>query len=210
MYHYEYVSKKIAAPYKQIVIEIIKEAQNMVRERFTFQFTFIGSSSRNMITCDKRTNVGFDFDVNIVVNDDDECFTAGEIRTILFNAFTSAARKYGYNSSENSSRVFTLKKADPLRHIIITSCDFAVVHYSRSSQQYIRFNKGNQGYTWEYQKMPYTELEERARALRRAGCWGEVRDNYLEKKNNNTDINKHSRSLYAEAVNECYHRYCAG
>lgn len=41
-------------------------------DEFTFQFTFIGSSSRNMITYDPTTNVGFDFDVNIAVNDDNE------------------------------------------------------------------------------------------------------------------------------------------
>ena len=67
MYHYEYVSKKQAAPYKAELIEIINKVQDEVRDDFTFQFTFIGSSSRNMITFDPTTNIGFDFDVNIEV-----------------------------------------------------------------------------------------------------------------------------------------------
>ena len=50
MYHFEYVSKKEAAPYKAELIEILHQVQDYVRDDFTFQFTFIGSSSRNMIT----------------------------------------------------------------------------------------------------------------------------------------------------------------
>ena len=44
-----YVSKKEAAPVKAELLDIIHEVQDIVRDDFTFQFTFIGSSSRNMI-----------------------------------------------------------------------------------------------------------------------------------------------------------------
>ena len=77
MYHFEYVSKKEAAPYKSQLIELLNRVQDYVRDEFTFQFTFIGSSSRNMITYDPTTNVGFDFDVNIAVNDGNERLLAG-------------------------------------------------------------------------------------------------------------------------------------
>ena len=50
MYHFKYVSKKEAAPYKTQLIELLNRVQDYVRGEFTFQFTFIGSSSRNMIT----------------------------------------------------------------------------------------------------------------------------------------------------------------
>lgn len=42
-----------------------KDASKVDRSDFTFQYTFIGSSSRNMITYDAKSNIGFDFDVNI-------------------------------------------------------------------------------------------------------------------------------------------------
>ena len=95
MYHFDYVSKKEAAPYKAGLIELLNKVQDYVRDEFTFQFTFIGSSSRNMITYDPKTNVGFDFDVNITVNDDDENYSAEELRTILHNAFTRFMTAYG-------------------------------------------------------------------------------------------------------------------
>ena len=70
MYHYEYVSKKIAKPYREEFLDIIHEIQDLLRDRFTFKYKFVGSSSRNMITCDFTTNKGFDFDVNLCVNDE--------------------------------------------------------------------------------------------------------------------------------------------
>lgn len=207
MYHYEYVKRKQAAPYKANLIEFIHKVQDEVRDYFTFQFTFIGSSSRDMITFDPTTNIGFDFDVNIEVNDDDENYTPKEIRTILCTAFSKLLLLYGYCKCVDSTRVITIKAIDFFNSRIIHSCDFAIVYNAGNRQQYIRYNKGTGTYTWEYQKQPYKELEKRADYLKKNGHWDEVRDKYLDKKNNNTNPNKHSRSLYAEAVNECYLRY---
>ena len=50
MFHYEYVSKKEAAPYRDEFLDITHEVQNQLRDKFTFSFDFIGSSARNMIT----------------------------------------------------------------------------------------------------------------------------------------------------------------
>lgn len=208
MYHYEYVSRKEAAPYKAELIEFLHKVQDCVRDRFTFDFKFIGSSSRNMITYDPTTNVGFDFDVNITVNDDEEEYSPEEIRTILHNAFSRFMSAYGYNKCEQSTRVISIKVIDPFRSRIVHSCDFAVVHEGRYGQQYIRFNKERNNYSWEYQKQSYRELESRAEALRKdSQLWDEVLDVYLDKKNYNNDLNKHSRSLYAETINECYRRH---
>ena len=80
MYHYEYVSRREAKPYKDEFIDIIHEIQNLLRDKFTFRYKFIGSSSRNMITCDFTTNKGFDFDVDFYINDDEEEYSAEEIK----------------------------------------------------------------------------------------------------------------------------------
>ena len=207
MHHFEYVSKSQAAPYKAKLIEIIHKVQDEVRNDFTFQFTFIGSSSRNMITFDSTTNKGFDFDVNIEVNDDDENFKPDEIRMILRNALTRISRQYGYDRCEDSTRVITIKTIDHWHSRVSHSCDFAIVYEGKAGQQYIRFNKETGNYTWEFQKQPNRELEKRADFLKKNDHWAEVRYVYLDKKNNNDDPNKHSRSLYAETINECYRRH---
>ena len=207
MYHFEYVSKKEAAPYKAELIEILHQVQDYVRDDFTFQFTFIGSSSRNMITYDPTTNIGFDFDVNITLNDDDEDYSPEEIRTILHNAFSRFMTAYGYNKCEQSTRVISIKVVDQWSSRVIRSCDFAVVYEGRNGQQYIRFNKERNYFSWEFQTQPYKELEFRADYLKENGHWNEVLEVYLDKKNNNYNPDKHSRSLYAETINECFRRH---
>ena len=202
MYHFDYVSKKEAQPFRTKLIHIIHEVQNEVREQFTFQFSFIGSSRRNMITVDSKTNKGFDFDVNIEVNDDEEEYTPKKLRNILRAAFDRVASSHGYSYCEDSTRVLTLRSKDSNY-----SCDFAIVHYSNNQQQYIRYNKKAGSYSWEFQKQSYKDLEKRSDILKRHGYWDEVRDIYLDKKNNNSNPDKRSRSLYAETINECYRRY---
>lgn len=86
MHNFTYVTKKEAAPIKATLIEVIKQVQDAVRDDFTFQYRFIGSSSRGMITQDTKSNIGFDFDVNIEVNDDNENYSPEEIRIIIRNA----------------------------------------------------------------------------------------------------------------------------
>ena len=202
MYHFEYVTKAEARPVWEEINEILREVQNQVREQFTFQFRFVGSFSRNMITCDRKSNIGFDFDVNIYVNDEEECFSAEDLRRILKRAIDRVARRYGYKDCEDSTRVLTMKMVDRSRRAIRHSCDFAIVWDSEDGQQYVRYNKKANYYSWEYQGGAFQNLEERMKWLKENGNWGELRDYYLEKKNTNQDPNKKSRSIFAEAVKE--------
>lgn len=207
MYDFKYVTRKKAAPYKKELIEIIKKVQDHVRDMFTFQFTFIGSSKRNMITYDPTANKGFDFDVNIEVNDDNEKYTPDKIRNTLRDALNCVVRDYGYSYCEDSTRVLTIKCINRFQSRIVHSCDFAIVRARVGRQQYIRYNKQDDTYTWEFQKQQYHELEKREEALKKKGFWDEVLGIYLDKKNSNMNHDKHSRALYAETINECYKRH---
>ncbi|MBQ9113920.1 MAG: hypothetical protein IJY05_03250 [Clostridia bacterium] len=203
MHDFRYVTKKKAAPVKENLIEIVHKVQDIVRTHFTFQFTFIGSSSRNMITYDAKSNIGFDFDINIEVNDDDEQYTAKEIRTIIHNAIDKVAPHYGYVFCEDSTRVLTIKEKDRRNARILHSCDFAIVNNCEDgNQQYIRFNKDQQYYSWEYQGEGFIALEEKIDWLKEEGYWKELTDYYIKKKNRNNNHNKHSRSIFAESINE--------
>ena len=203
MHDFRYVSKKTAAPVKEELLDIIHEVQDYVRDDFTFQYTFIGSSSRNMITYDAKSNIGFDFDVNIEVNDDDEKYTPKEIRTIIRNALDRVATKFGYDYCEDSTRVLTIKKKDRPNSRIIHSCDFAIVYNCEDGrQQYIRYNKDYHNYTWEYQGEGFDKLPEKIDWLKENDLWNDLKDYYIVKKNRNNNPDKHSRSIFAEAVAE--------
>lgn len=203
MHDFRYVTKKQAQPIKDELYQILYMVQDLVRDNFTFSFTPIGSSSRNMITCDAKSNIGFDFDINIEVNDDNEDFEPKEIRTIIRTAIDRVAPRYGYKSCKDSTRVLTIKKVNTFTSRIIHSCDFAIVYNCTDGrQQYIRFNKDNNHYSWEYQGKGFVGLEKKMDWLKRENLWGELQDYYIYKKNCNDNPDKHSRSIFAESINE--------
>ena len=146
MYHFKYVTKAEARKVREKLENLVHEVQDEVRDNFTLQYYFIGSSARNMITYDPATNIGFDFDVNLEVNDNEEQYSAKEIRQTLERAFQKVYGKYGYTHFENSKRVFTIKLYDPQKKKIMYSCDIAIVNNfideaGTAGQEYIAFNK---------------------------------------------------------------------
>lgn len=206
MKHYEYVSKNVARPYREEFEQIISELQNRLRSEFTLKKRFIGSSSRNMITFDPKTNKGFDFDVNLEMNETSDEYEPDDIYRMIFGALQSIASKKGFKVVQGT-RVITLKKVNMVKSKIEYSCDIAIVYnYEEDGycgQQYIRFNKKHGSYAWTDQPSPFL-LEDMVDEIRQNDMWNKVRKLYLYKKNTNMDSHKKSRLLYAEAVKEIY------
>ena len=206
MYHYEYVSKKIAKPYREEFLDIIHEIQDLLRDRFTFKYKFVGSSSRNMITCDFTTNKGFDFDVNLCVNDDEENYSAEEIKKEIMQAIDKVAPQRGFQYCDDSTRVITLKKRKSTVNGIEYSCDFCIVFEYEDKkgnrrQQYIRHQKQQQNYVWVDQPKTY-QLEDKVKWIKENNLWNDVLELYCYKKNTNQNQDKKSRALYAETIHE--------
>lgn len=211
MHDFVYVTKASARPVKNELLKIIREVQDIVRPHFTFQFKIVGSSSMNMITYDRKSNIGFDFDFNLEINDDEEEYNVAEIRHIIKNAIDQVAPRYGYNHCEDSTRVLTIKKVNTLTSKILHSCDFALVYNCGDGrQQYIRFNKERNNYTWEYQGKGFKNLENKITWLKANDYWRELQNYYLDKKNRNNNPDKHSRSILAESINEMYQKNQSG
>lgn len=207
MHDFVYVTKASSKPIKKELIQIIHEVQDLIKDYFTFQFKTVGSASMNMITFDRKSNIGFDFDFNLEINDDDEDYTPTEIRNIMRNAIDQVAPKYGYKNCEDSTRVLTIKKVNTFTSGILHSCDFALVYNCViGRQQYIRFNKKNGNYTWEFQGKGFKNLDNKITWLKQNGYWGELQNYYIDKKNINDNPDKHSRSILAESINEMYQK----
>lgn len=212
MYHFEYVTKSQAAPVKKELIAILNKVQNILRGHFTFQYFFIGSSSRNMITQDVQGNIGFDFDINLAINDSDNHYTPREIREMLKIAFDRVVRQYGYSPAEQSTRVLTIKFKDTAHSRIVHSCDIAIVcNYfdddDYEHQEYIHFDKKSNRYIWEERSDGYYELSDKEDWIKENNLQTDLREWYLWKKNTNTDPNNRSRAIYANAVHEICQKY---
>ena len=212
MYDFKYVNPKQLSSAKKELIQIIHSVQNEVRQYFTFQFYFVGSIERNMVTHDVKSNKGFDFDVDIHVNDDDSRYSAKEIKTKIMLALNKVVHSYGYDNAEDSTRVITIKVKDRKNSIILHSCDFAIVNdYTDDDgserQEYIHFHKKHKTYSWQKQPQGFYLLEEKAEWIKDCGYWQDVRELYLYKKNHNNNPHKHSRSIYAETIHEICQKY---
>lgn len=211
MYNFQYVNPKQLSSAKKDLIQIVHSVQNEVRQDFTFRFYFVGSVKRNMVTYDVKSNIGFDFDVNVYVNND--CiFSAKEIKTKIMLALNKVVHRYEYDNAEDSTRVITIKVKDKQNSIILHSCDFAIVNdyiddNGNERQEYIHFNKKQNEYYWQKQPQGFYLLDEKAKWIKDNGYWQEVRDLYLDKKNGNTDPHKHSRSIYAETIHQICQQY---
>jgi len=202
MHNFQYVPQSVTKPVRLELEQLIKDVQEFVKNDFTFRFDIVGSAKRNMITCDVDSNIGFDFDYNIEINDPDNTYSAEKIKRILIRGFQWCMNKYGYTKCENSTRVITIKKIDYKMSRIEHSCDFAIVNnYTENGikrQEYIRFNKDQWSYYWEQQPDGY-DLDDKIEEIKRRKLWDDVRDMYLTFKQNN-DHGKKSRSIFAELL----------
>ena len=209
MYHFQYVTKKEIRPVRNQLEELLHLVQDEIRNTLTFQYKFVGSVSRKMVTFDMKGNKGFDFDVNIKINDEEENFTAKEIKHILMNAFNRLAEEFCYDRCEDSTRVFTIKVKDRENSKIYHSCDFAIVYNCEDGrQQYIKFNKSAKPpyYSWEFQSEGFYKLEEKIKFCKDNDLWIDVRNLYLEKKNRNTDPSEKSRQIFAKTIHQICQR----
>ena len=211
---FHYISKddpKVVKAYDDI-LNILKEVQDLVREEFTFRFDVVGSYKSNMITYDAKSNVGYDFDINIEVNVANNKYPPKKLKNMLRNTIGDVCTKYGYDYPENSTRVLTIKMKNRKKSCIIHSCDLAIVNNyiddeGYEGQKYIHYDKAHEKYTWCEQPKGYNMLPDKVDWIKENGLWDALRDLYIEKKNKNDNPNVHSRSIFAITVHEICQKY---
>lgn len=211
MHHYVYATRRDVKFVKKQIIELVHQVQDDLRDCFTFDYRFAGSEELKLVTYDPTTNIGFDLDVNIYVNNQERQYIAKELRTILIESFNKFVKKYGFDYCENNSRAFTIKVKDHKNSRIKHSCDFAIVNnyldeHDNLRQEIIVYDKNDRSYHWQEQPHEYYLQKAKIEDIKSIGHWEDVRKLYLDKKNNNPQ-DKSSRSLRAEAIDEIHQKY---
>lgn len=202
---YDYVTIKEAKPARDNLEKLLKDLHNDLKEYFTFIHKPIGSSSRNMITKDIKGNTGYDFDIDIIPQKLKNGCTTKDIRNKFFNSLKKYRSKYGYSKIENSTSVITIKDINHNKSEIKFSCDFAITRKPEDGQkEVLMLDKNTNQYIWAKRGNEFKGLGEKFDWLKKNGYLKDLRTCYLYKKNTNIDKNKHSRSLFAEAVNEIW------
>lgn len=229
---YEFVSKKEVSIVRDEIEKIIHQVQDYLRKEgiLTFQYFLVGSASnkRHLVTRIKNGNQGFDLDYNIIIQKiADEYNKAEKIKKILMETFNKFKLKE-YKNCEDSSSVFTIKKINSKTKFVDYSFDFAIVEYYEEEienldfdedyddpndeyiiverQRYIKFDKNKNQYIWNVRKFA-TDHRQKEQWIKDKDLWGEVRETYREKKNKNINLDKKSRTMYYEIINEIYDNF---
>lgn len=229
---FEYVDKSEYKPLRDYVESVIKQVQVDLREKgiVTFQFYRIGSAGdRHLITREVNGNNGFDLDYNLSIQRllNNKYNDEKKMKTLFMKLFNEFKPKH-FECCEDSTSVFTVKRLDAKTGNILYSFDFAIVYYymegipnqdfdedyddpddeyyEKERQKYIKHDKHSDTYYWELRPIAtnHCYIEN---AIKDNNLWNELRDLYLEKKNNNKDPNKKSRIIYYETLNEIWQKY---
>lgn len=209
MYHsFEYVPESEYKPVKDNLEQLINKVQNSLKNSLPFEYRFVGSSSRDMITRDPKTNIGYDFDLNIRFQNNFNNYSPKILKTTLINSINQFVKEFGYDFCEDSTKVITIKVKDLYNSKIIHSADFAIIEDLPNGQvKVIKNDKKRKSYHWETLPKYPQKLIQKADFCRDKGLWNQVRNLYLRKKNSNQYPHIKSRSLYAQAVNDIYMKY---
>ena len=198
---YEYVDYDDYSELRQLFeSQALPAVRNMARKRgITFQHHLIGSGHRHMVTRIKGGNGGFDLDYNLELQrcpDDPK-----KTKLILMECFDAALVPLGFEHSEDSTAVITVKKVVDGR--IEHSFDIALTFVDDDDVYYIHHDKGSERYLWSPRGGDY-HLEDKIEVIEKVysmSVYDVVRDSYLHLKNVNADSQKRSFSLVAEANN---------
>ena len=208
---YEYVSKAEYQPVREKLEKIIWNVHHYMSANYgvTFQHRLIGSGKRHLITRVKNGNKGFDFDYNFIVNESiAKNWDPKELKFCFMEAMKKSIRGTAYQNPNDSTSAITLKVVDNENSKRLHSCDFAIIYYERNdpSNQYYCLINHKQVKKYKFEKRKHSEnMTEKVRKIKQFdGGWEMITTEYLKLKNNNQDENKHSYSLYVEAVNNVY------
>ena len=206
---YEYVTKAEYKPVKKGIEAIIQKAQAYMRERYEtkFQYQLIGSGKRHLITRVVNGNGGYDFDYNLIISAPKK-IKPSVVKRQFMEAFTYALKGTTYSAPQDSTSAITIKVKDKKHSKILHSCDFAIIYYENNIETngyyYLKNNKAQNQYVFEYRNLSRNIDKKSQKILSCSNGWNVVRNEYLKLKNNSRDNNKHSFSLYLEAIHNVY------
>lgn len=210
---YEYVKKSEYAPVKNELEKIIKCVQNEMWEKYglTFQFQLIGSGKRHLVTRIRGGNTGYDFDYNLIIQRwGNMQYNAETVKQSFIAAFKNALRGMRYSAPKDSTSAITIQVIDKRKSKILRRCDFAIVYYQNCSRNdgyyYLRNNKKQNVYAFVFRSINFGIQKKVDDILGEDGGWAYISEEYRKLKDINEGNEKHSYSLYVEAVNNVYNQ----
>lgn len=211
---YSYVENKtITKQMKNLSSKLLVELKNKLNYEagINTQIRIAGSGSHNLVTRNGDENPDVDYNLRIV---DSPNYNGKWAKETVRKAFNEVLNDNGLRNFRDSKSVLTVTGI-PLSNADIKSfsMDLGIVTENGKTKKMMRLVHFNIGfiqidqYSWEDIPDSYS-TKTKEEAIKKAGCWVEVRDRYLELKNmslRNRDYDHPSYIVYVEAVNQIYY-----
>ena len=150
------------------------------------EIRIVGSCRRNLVTRNGGKNPDVDYNLLII---DSPSYDGGRVKETVREAFNKVLKENGLRDCQDSKSVLTVTGI-PLSNADIKSfsMDLGIVRENDQTKKMMRlvhlktgFIQADQ-YSWE--ETPDSDsVKAKEEAIKKAGCWVEVRDRYLEPKN---------------------------
>ncbi len=193
----------------QLVQAVNREGALSVRQHL------VGSGAKNLITQNANQPVDLDYNLEIVEAIEYDINDCRGIKEYIRKKFNEVLNRAGWSDcSDSTSALTTERRYFTEGSSTEFSIDLCIVCADDGDRLYrlIHQKTGFAAYDrYFWNEVPSSSgLAYRVRWLKENGCWLEVREAYLEKKNmylSRGDHNHPSFICYIEAVNEVFYKY---
>lgn len=170
----------------------------------------VGSGANNLITRNGKGPVDLDYNLELL---NDAFFPDGRtLKDYIKDRLDAVLQEKGWKNAQDSKAVLTARKTVLWqREQIPFHMDIAIVRERWWGWERLIHEKNGRVDVdrWYWNQAPQLKgLEQRVKWLKAHGLWNEVRERYLERKNDYLVANDHrhpSFVVYIEVVNEIYH-----
>lgn len=212
---YFYVENKtITKQMRNLSSKLLRKLRDKLKHevKINAQIRIVGSGSHNLVTRNGDENM--DVDYNLLITNSPN-YDGRWVKETVRKAFNKVLNDNGLEDCQDSKSALTvtgihLSNAD----IKSFSMDLGIVAENDKTKKMMRLIHFKTGfiqtdqYSWE--EIPDSDsVKAKEEAIKKAGCWVEVRDRYLELKNmylRKRDYDHPSYVVYIEAINEVYTR----
>ncbi len=210
---YKLVNNSQVKPYRKYCTEILEALRDSLNEKYDIktEFYLVGSGANNLVTQDGNGPFDLDYNLRLLSMPDKYWKNLKLLKDIVRNTLNSIVGDTLFSDGQDSRSVITsnlIFKNDRTKKEF--SFDIAIIAKMNTGNLCrLIHNKQIGQFTWN--EIPSTkDLNGKVKKLKQYGCWEEVRDTYVIKKNmylQRRDYNHSSFVVYVETINEVYGKY---
>lgn len=211
---YKYIEESVIKPYRGYCSNVLSELRDNLNKHYDIitQFSLVGSGSdsRNMVTANGNGPFDLDYNLQIIRMPNKNWDDLKSLKDTVRNELNKIVHDTFFSDGKDSKSVITSLLHFQETPRVEFSFDIAILAKNKNGNWCrLIHNKSSQSqFTWN--EVPTSHnVKDKVQILKANRLWNEVRECYLNLKNNylqNNDTNHPSFIVYVEAVNQVYQR----